>query len=63
MHHLSVLMVNLLEEVPFCFICGEPGEKMTVWYTDDSETEVGITRYYVFCKLDSCKSLSDHMLK
>jgi len=39
-HHLSVLIVNQMDEVPFCFICSVPGEQIMVWFSEDSVTRV-----------------------
>jgi len=40
MHHLSVLMVDQLEKVPFCFICAKPRQVVRVWYSEDSVNQV-----------------------
>jgi len=46
MHHLSVLMVNQMQQVPFCFICSTPGELIHVWYSEDSMTRVGTRKFH-----------------
>jgi len=35
LYHLDVLMVHQYSDVPFCFICAEEGEFVTVWYSED----------------------------
>jgi len=40
MHHLSVLLVSRLDVVPFCFICANRGENITIWYSEDSAVNV-----------------------